>query len=55
MHRHLARLKSLVKYNFEIEINGQGHEELMYVRDTSYHSDTLTCQTNYDYVKGQKN
>ena len=24
------------------------------VRDTLYHGDTLTCQTKYDYVKGQK-
>ena len=24
------------------------------VHDTLYHGDTLTCQTKYDYVKGQK-
>ena len=24
------------------------------VRDTLYHGNTLTCQTKYDYVKGQK-
>ena len=27
----------------------------MNIRDTSYHGDTLTCQTKYDYVKGEKN
>ena len=26
----------------------------MNIRDTSYHGDTLTCQTKYDYIKGQK-
>ena len=26
----------------------------MYVHATSYHDDTLMCQTKYDYVKGQK-
>ena len=26
----------------------------VHVRDTLYHGDTLTCQTKYDYVKGQK-
>ena len=24
------------------------------VHDTLYHGDTLTCQTKYDYIKGQK-
>ena len=42
------------KYNFDIKVNGQGHTEFMNVRNTSYHGDTLTCQTKYDYVKGQK-
>ena len=42
------------KYNFDIEIKVQGHTEFMNVRDTSYHGDTLTSQTKYDYVKGQK-
>ena len=28
--------------------------ELINVRDTSYHGDTLTYPTKYDYVKGQK-
>ena len=28
-----------------IEFKGQGHTEVMNVRDTSYHGDTLTCQT----------
>ena len=26
----------------------------MNVRNTLYHGDTLTCQTKYDHVKGQK-
>ena len=39
---------------FDIEINGQGHTEFMNVSDTSFHGDTITCQTKYDYVKGQK-
>ena len=44
---HFARLNSRWKYNdFDIEVEGQGHTELM--------NDTLTCQTMYDYVKGQK-
>ena len=42
------------KYNFDIEVIGQGQTEFMNVRDTSYHGDTLTCQTKYDFVKGQK-
>ena len=37
----------------DIEIKGQGHTEFMNVGDTSYHGDTLKCQTKYDYVKGQ--
>ena len=32
----------------------QGHTEFMNVCDTLYHGDTLTCQTKYDFVKGQK-
>ena len=40
--------------NFDIEVKGQGHTEFMNVCDTSYHGDTLTCQTKYDYVKGQQ-
>ena len=42
------------KYNFDIVVKGQGHTEFMNVRDTSYHGDTLTCKTIYDFVKGQK-
>ena len=41
------------KYNVVIEVTGQGHTEFMNVRDTSDHGDTLTCQTKYDFVKGQ--
>ena len=52
--RHFARLKFMVKINFDIEVKGQGHTEFMNVRDSSYHDDTLTCETKYDYVKGQK-
>ena len=33
------------KYNFDIGVKGQSHTEVMNVRDTSYHGDTLTCQT----------
>ena len=33
---------------------GQGHTELMNVRDESYHGDTLTSQTKFDFVKGQQ-
>ena len=36
------------KYNFDIEVKGQGHTEFMNVCHTSYHGDTLTCQTKYD-------
>ena len=39
---------SWFKYNFDIEV------KVINVRDTLYHGDTLTCQTKYDYVKGQK-
>ena len=36
--RHLATLKSMIqKFNVDIEVKGQGHTELMNVRDTSYH------------------
>ena len=42
------------KNDFDIEIKGQGHTEFMNVRDTSYHGDTFTCQTKYNFVKGQK-
>ena len=41
-------------YNLDIEAKGQVHTEFMNVRDTSYHGDTLTCQTKYDYVKGKE-
>ena len=51
--RHLARLKSMWKYNLDIEAKGQVHTEFMNVRDTLYHGDTL-CQTKYDYVKGKE-
>ena len=44
----------MVKINFDIEVKGQGHTEFMNARDTLYHGDKLTCQTKYDYVKGQK-
>ena len=47
----LARLKFMVN----IEVNGQGHTDVMNVRMyTSYHGKTLTCQKQYDYVKEQK-
>ena len=42
------------KYDFDIEVKGQGHTDFMIVRVTSYHDDTLTCQTKYNYFKGQK-
>ena len=45
---------SLWKYNFDIDAKGQGHTEFMTVCDTSYHGDTPTCITEYDYAKGQK-
>ena len=49
--RHLARLKSMVKIQFWY----WGQRSRSYrVQDTSYHGDTLTCQTKYDYVTGQK-
>ena len=32
----------------------EGHTEFMNVRDTSYHYEKRTCQTKYEYVKGQK-
>ena len=52
--RHFARLKFKVKiYNFDIEVKVQGHTDFMNVCDTSYHGDTLMCQTKYDYVKGE--
>ena len=51
--RHFARLKWW-KYNFDIEVKGQGPTEFMNVRYTLYHGDTLTCQTKFDYVKGLK-
>ena len=51
--KHLARLKPVVKNNFDIGVKGQGHTEFMNVLDTSYHGDTLKFQTKYDYVKGQ--
>ena len=43
-----------LKYNFDAEVKGRGLRDLMNVHDTSYHGDTLTYQTKYDYVKGQK-
>ena len=39
--------------NFDIEVKRQCHTEFMNLRDTTYHGDTPTCQTKYDYVKGQ--
>ena len=49
--RHLARLKSMVKIHFWY----WGQKSRSYrVQDTSYHGDTLTCKTKYDYVTGQK-
>ena len=42
------------KYDFDIEVKGQGRTEFMNVSDTSYHGNILTCQTNYDYVKTSK-
>ena len=35
---------------FDIEIKGQGHTKVINVRDTSYHGNTLTFQTKYEYV-----
>ena len=48
--RHLARLKSMVKIFFML----RSKVKVINVLDTLYHGDTLTCQTKYDYVKGQK-
>ena len=42
-----------LKYNFDIEVKGQGHTKFMNVHNTSYHGDTLTCLTKYDNVKEQ--
>ena len=50
----LARLKNGENTNFDIEVKGQGHTAVRNVRNTLYHGETLTCQTYYDYVKGQK-
>ena len=36
---------------FDIEVKGQGHKEFINVCETSYHGDTVMCQTKYDYVK----
>ena len=33
------------KYYFDIEVIGQGHIDVMNVRDKSYHGDSVTCQT----------
>ena len=45
----LARLTFIVKINyFHIEI------KVMNVRNTSYHDDTLMCQTLYDYAKDKR-
>ena len=41
----LARLKVLVKIFFDIQIKSHSHRKVMNVRDTSYHGDTLMCQT----------
>ena len=48
-----AKTSCQTQNNFDIGVKGQGHTEFMNVRDTSYHGDTLKCQTKYDYVKGQ--
>ena len=45
---------SLWKYNFDIEVKGQGHTKFMTVCVTSNHGDTPACITKYDYAKGQK-
>ena len=50
----LPNSNSLSKYNFDIEVKGQGQTEFRKVCDTSYHGDTLTCITKYVDVKGQK-
>ena len=55
--RYLARLKSMVKKKFDIdlyEVKGQGHTDFMNLSDASNNGDTLKCQTKYDYVEGQK-
>ena len=40
--------------NFDIEVKGQGHTEIINVCDTLYHGDKLTCYIKNDFVKGQK-
>ena len=52
--KHITRLKSMGKYNFDIEVKGQGHTEFMNVPDTSYHGDTVTRQTKYDLSQRTK-
>ena len=42
------------KYNFDIEVKGQGHTEFMNVCDTSYHSDTLMCQQRMTMLKDKE-
>ena len=38
--------------NIIFEVKSQGHTVVMSVRNTLYHCSTLTCQREYDYVKG---
>ena len=49
--RHFARLKFMVQ---NIILILRSKVKVINVCDTFYHGDTLTCQTKYDYVKGQK-
>ena len=41
-------------YDFDLEVKGQGHTEVMMVPDTSSHGDTPMCQIWYTYVKEQR-
>ena len=38
---------------FYLEVKGQGHTEVINIRDTSSHSDTPICQIWYAYLKEQ--
>ena len=51
--RHFVRLKFMVLIMVIILIL-RSKVKVINVHDTLFHGDTLTCQTKYDYVKGQK-
>ena len=53
----MARTRIHVKKpnNFDIEVKGQGHTEVINIPNTSpHHSDTLMCQVWYAYLKEQR-